>query len=157
MFVAVKWQTTREESGQFDVGRRLLEGVEFDRVVSMRIANVQRGSDLGLQRDASGRWYLVDPVAYRADSGLMGLLEQGIRSNYALLAPNADAELSRLGLDPPRAEWVITERVDGKDRTHRMLIGDADPSGSRVYVLQGGELVLTSRALANTLYKEFQD
>jgi len=134
-----------------------MEGVEFDRVIKIRISNITGGADFGLQRDGSGSWYLVDPVAYRADMGLIEILSQVVSGQMALSAPDPLAELSLLGLDPPNAELVLTERVGDEVFEHRVLVGDSDPSGSRVYVLQNGELVLTSRALLNCLSKDFQE
>ena len=134
-----------------------MEGVEFDRVIKVQISNITGGSDFGLQRDGSGTWYLVDPVAYRADMGLIEILAQIVKGQMALSAPDPSADLSLLGLDPPNAELVLTELVGDEELEHRVLVGDSDPSGSRVYVLQNGELVLTSRMLLNSLRKDFQE
>ena len=156
ILAAIGWQAERERSGRFDVARPLMEGVDFKRLTSMHIANVERGSDIGLQCDASGVWYLVDPVAYLAEGGLIELLAQAVQVHMALSPADPNVDLSLVGLDPPRAEWTLVERVGSEDIVHRLLVGDPDPSGSRVYVLQGGELFLTSRALANSLDKDFE-
>lgn len=153
----VHWQAERERAGEFDVARPLLEDVRFKRVVSMRISNLARGADIELKQDATGKWFMVDPVAYRADDGVMELMRQIVEGNLALKPADPMADHARVGLDPPQAEWVLTEVVDGEERTHRMLIGDPDPTGNRVYVLQEGELVLTSRNLANTLDRDFPE
>lgn len=154
---AVNWQTEREQSGRFDVARPLMEGVDFKRLKSMHISSVERGADVGLRADSTGAWYLVDPVAYLAEQGLIDLIAQAVEGHMALSPPDPSAVLSQLGLDPPRVEWTLVEEIGEEQLVHRLLIGDPDPSGSRVYVLQDGELLLTTRALANTLNKDFED
>jgi len=154
---AVNWQSTRERRGDFDVARPLMAGVKFQRIVGMRISSLVRGADVGLERDRSGSWYMVDPVAYRADEGVMELMRQVVENNLALVPPDQELDLAAVGLDPPRAEWIVTERVEDVELTHRLLVGDPDPTGNRVYVLQGGELLLTSSNLATTLDRDFPE
>jgi hypothetical protein len=62
-----------------------------------------------------------------------------------------------VGLSPPRAELTLTELVDGEELRHRLLVGDPDPTGNRIYALQEGVMVLTSRNLLSTLDKEFTE
>ena len=154
---AVKWQADRERSGQFDVARPLLGDLSFSSVSRMHVANIERGSDFALGVDSTGVWYLTDPVAYRADSGLIELLRQAVDGQQALSPPNPDAELRSIGLDPPQVEWTLYERAGAEERVHRLSIGGPDPSGSRVYVMKDGVLYLASRSVANTLNKDFQD
>ena len=155
--VAVKWQSERERSGQFDVARPLLGDLSFSRVSRMHVANIERGSDFALGVDSVGVWYLTDPVAYRADAGLIELLRQAVDGQQALSPPDPNADLVSLGLDPPQVEWTLYERVGAEERLHRLAIGGPDPSGSRVYVMKDGALFLASRSIANTLNKDFQD
>lgn len=154
---AVNWQMERERRGDFDVARPLFPGLEFERVVGMRISHVERGSDMGLERDGQGVWYLVDPVAYRADEGLMELMRQITEGNLALQPADPTVEWASVGLDPPRAEWVVTEQVGEERVAHRLLVGAVDATGNRVHILQGGEVLLTSRTLDTTLDRDFQD
>ena len=153
----VQWQSAREERGDFDVARPLFEDLDFERVSRIHITSVSRGSEVGLQRGGGGAWYLVDPVAYRADTGLMELLRQALEGNLALTPPNPNLTLESIGLAPPQAELRVTESVDGAERERLLLLGDADATGNRVYALQDGELLLTSRNLVSTLDKEFTE
>lgn len=155
--LGVQWQTAREERGDFDVARPLFEGVQFERVRQIHISNITRGSEVGLQQDSAGAWYLVDPVAYRADGGLMELLRQAVEGNLALTPPDLTLAHDAIGLAPPRAELRLTERIDGEERVHLLALGDPDPTGNRVYALQEGALVLTSRNLLSTLNKDFTE
>ncbi len=155
--LAVRWQTQREERGDFEVARPLFEGVQFERVKQMRISNITRGGEVCLQRDSAGSWYITDPVAYRADDGLIELLRQAVEGNLALTPPDPTLAHDTIGLAPPQAELTVTELVDGEDLSHELLVGAPDPTGSRIYALQEGALILTSRNLASTVDKDFTE
>jgi hypothetical protein len=154
---AVRWQSQREARGEFEVARPLFDGVEFEHVRQIRISNISRGSEVCLQRDSAGTWYITDPVAYRADAGLIELLRQAVEGNLALTPPDPTLAHDLIGLAPPHAEFSVTELVDGESVTHELLVGVPDPTGSRVYALQEGSLILTSRNLVSTLDKDFTE
>ena len=131
----VYWQSGREQSGVFDVDEPLVVGLDPSRVYRLRVDNVERGLVVQMERDRSGRWFLVDPIAYPAErSAIEHLLEAVMRNRAVALEGAKEGDK---GLSPPRAVVEVTERLPEGDRLHRIEIGSVDLDRNHVSATDG--------------------
>lgn len=148
--LAVWLQTEREDPELFQDVQPLFEDLDARRVSLIRFENLERSIHLGIERDARGRWFLVDPIAYPARTEYVRLLLQAAH-NQAWRVPRAEGQLAEKGLDPPRAVLQLVERLaDGGQRQHRLELGDVDLDG-RVYVRTRDQIFRTLRNLETPL------
>src|SRR5262245_85384 len=113
LVLALGWLWARKEREILQGGPRteevaLCPGLEVELVRAIRIDHLERGVQVKLERDAQGRWFLTDPVAYPAMHGLVRTLLTTLMTARAEPAREVDAK--EVGLDPPQAvvECVMT-------------------------------------------------
>lgn len=153
---AIFWQQDREE-GTLDLTRRLFEGVATERVVALRVDNIERAYNLRLERDASGNWFMTDPIAYPAAPEIVKLLLEDVAGAQAVRTPEAEWGATNLGFDPPRVVFSVEERLDdGTSRTSVVELGAPDPDRMRVNVRQDGEYYRALARLYSTLNQELE-
>lgn len=127
----------------------LVEGLDLDRLRALRIDHRERTVQMRFERDENGRWFLVDPIAYPAEAGMLQPLVELLANARCEDVPQADARA--LGLDPPRALIECVEaRPEGERRTS-VLLGALDVDGLSVHVLAGGRVLRAPRALSELL------
>ncbi len=148
----VFWQQRREQSHVFDVDRPLFADVQPERVVSVRIDQLERGLQLSMERDAVGAWQIVDPLDFPAEAGVLERLLEVISKNRAI--PVEQPDLSRLSLAPPRAVLEIVETLPTGPRRLRLELGAKDLDGKYVYARVDGKVVRTLLNLDSTLERD---
>jgi hypothetical protein len=79
----------------------LVEGLDLDRLRALRIDHRERTVQMRFERDENGLWFLVDPLAYPAEQGMLQPLFELLASARGEEVAQADPR--KLGLDPPRA------------------------------------------------------
>lgn len=138
----------------------LLPGFEAARVSAIRVDHLERSFQLAFERDQAGRWFLTDPVAYPAQSGLVRALLATLETARAEPAPEADP--TQVGLSPPQVVLTIEQHEEGAaaaTRT-RLELGTLDLDPARIYArvpghpaaaAGAGDVFRTTRVLANTL------
>jgi len=127
----------------------LVEGLDLDRLRALRIDHRERTVQLRFERDENGLWFLVDPIAYPAEEGMLQPLVELLANARGEEVAQADPR--KLGLDPPRALIECIEaRAEGERRTS-VLVGALDVDGSSVHVLAGGRVLRAPRALSELL------
>ncbi|MEM9380257.1 MAG: DUF4340 domain-containing protein [Planctomycetota bacterium] len=145
-------QTEREAENPLVQKGPLFPGVELRRVKSVRLENIRGSRHMRFERDASGRWFLTDPMQWPAEQGLMKKLEQVLERNQATPIPDALVADAEPSFDPPRG-FLETEEVleSGETRRVRVELGKKDLDGARVYVRRDGKIYRTLRN-AETLF-----
>lgn len=154
--LGVWWQRDREH-GSLRLIVPLFEGIEVSRVQSIRVDNSERGLNVKLERDADGRWFLTDPIAYPADEALMRLLLEIITSNQCTPVPELERDADALGLERPRVILEIEEVLPEGPRRQRIEVGSVDFDGERVNVRVRGQMLRTPRNLDSTLQRDLPD
>ncbi|MFT7669631.1 MAG: hypothetical protein ACI8X5_002336 [Planctomycetota bacterium] len=147
---AVWWQL-KVEALEGDVDMRLFEGVDVSQVMTIRIDDIEDSSNLRLERDGQGLWYLTDPLNYPANPALVGLLLEDIASARGLLTPKEEWGEKELGFDPPRMVLEVDERRPDGIRTVRLEIGAPDLDRIRLNVRIDGQYLRCLVRLYTTL------
>lgn len=135
----------------------LFEGVDPSRVVRIRAEHLGRGLHLVFERDAKGRWAMIEPHAAPAEQGLVGHLFQTALERRGTPVPEAEARAEDLGLDPPRVLLEMEEAIEGTTKRTRIDIGAIDLDGAHMSVRAGGRLLSTWRDLDTTLDHGIED
>ncbi len=146
------WQIGREDRHTFDVDRPLFDGVRPERVISVRIDQLERGLQLSMQRDGDGAWQIVDPLDFPAEAGVLERLLEVISKNRAI--PVEKPDLARLSLAPPRAVLEFVETLPTGPRKLRLELGAKDLDGKYVYARIDGQVVRTLLNLDSTLERD---
>ncbi|MSR64012.1 MAG: DUF4340 domain-containing protein [Planctomycetes bacterium] len=135
-----------------------------ERVRKLRIEHLERGFEMALERDAAGRWFLTDPLAYPAQNALVRTLLEALESARGEPAP--EVVLSQVGLDPPKVVLTLQEVNPDGERTLRIELGVVDLDSKLIYARipghprsaeGGGDVFRTTRMLANTLERNPDD
>jgi hypothetical protein len=142
------------ELGQY----ALAPGFAAERVRKVRVEHIERSFSAAFERDAAGRWFLTDPLAYPAQGPLLRSLLATLEGARGTPAP--EVERAEVGLDPPKVVLECVQVDEGAERTIRVELGGQDLDPSRLYArvpghpnaLAGGtDLFRTTRVLDNTL------
>jgi len=142
----------------------LAPGLSSARVSAVRVEHLERSFQMKLERDAAGRWFLTDPIAYPAQTPLVRTLIAMLEGARGEPAPEADPR--QVGLDPPQVVLELTQLEDGGPRTIRIELGKADVDTALIYARAPGhpaaadggtDVFRTTRALANTLDRNPDD
>ncbi len=149
-YVALQQSKKEAQEAEDTAITRLFEGVDMSKLQGIRIENIERGQHVRVERDGSGRWYLTDPLAWPAASGVITKLTQILTTNGADPVPEeliADAEAS---FEPPRG-FIETEEAlgNGEVRRVRVEVGAVDIDGIRIFVKRDGEMLRTVRNIDN--------
>lgn len=166
LLAALWWQKEREVArGGPELGEYpLCPGLELERVRAVRVDQLERGFQLGFERDAAGRWFLTDPLAYPAQTALVRMLLTSLANARAEPAPEVQA--AQVGLEPPKVVLECVQLEDGGERTLRVELGTFDHDPARIYArvpghpaaLAGGtDVFRTTRSLATTLDRNPDD
>ncbi len=150
---AVHWQQGREESGTFESRRPLVEGALAGRIQAIRVDHLERGLQLRLERDESGRWWIVDPIEYPAEMAVLDLLLEMLESQMAIEVEDA-GDLSGLSLDPPRAVLEFEERIGADLVRRRIELGAVDLDQQHAWARVDGVVVRTLRSLDSTVERD---
>ena len=146
------WQLQREASAPAEE-RALVEAFEPAQISGVRVDHLERGLQMKLERDARGRWRIVDPIDFPAEPALVGFLLDSLREAKARRLPEP-VEARKVGLDPPRMVLELVGPSGAAEPANRLEIGLADLEGSQVFARTGGprgEIVRTTRSLETTL------
>lgn len=105
----------------------LLAGLAADDVMALRIDHLERASQVKLERDAQGTWYMTEPVAYPAEPSVLRQILTELERARGPLEP-APA-LAELGLAPPKIVLEAFVPEGGALRARRVELGanDVDP------------------------------
>ncbi|MBI1380855.1 MAG: DUF4340 domain-containing protein [Planctomycetaceae bacterium] len=141
----------------------LCPNLDVARVAGIRTENTAARQEVRMERDEQGVWWLVEPLEWRADDGVVRQLLEIAQHGRGVPAP--DLEPEDAGLSPPKATLEFLERrLDGSERRHRIAFGANDIGPQRMFALVGdpgaGTLVRTSRApmaLLELPVHEFRD
>jgi hypothetical protein len=141
----------------------LLPGLAAERVRALRIDHLERSIQVGLERDAAGRWFLTDPVAYPAQDSLVRTLLQTLA--LAQGEPADEVDPAQVALDPPLAVLECTQVEPLGERTLRLELGavalDPDLVHTRVpghpSASGGAAIFRTVRTLLTTLDRNPDD
>jgi len=164
LVLVLGWLWVRKEREILEGGPRteavaLCPGLEVELVRAIRIDHLERSVQVKLERDAQGRWFLTDPVAYPAQHGLVRTLLTTLVAARA--EPASEVDPHEVGLDPPQAVVECVMTGASGDRTIRVELGRQDVVPDRIFARVPGhpaaagnggtEVFRTTRALANTL------
>lgn len=134
--LVVLWRARRAEERENlrqTIEPALFEGFTKDRIASIRIDHLERGTQVALERDAEGRWFLTDPVAYPAEDALARMILDHLSQSSGPIARVDDLEA--VGLDPPRVVLETTATAeDGRETRWRVEVGALDLDARRVHV-----------------------
>ncbi|MCC6406226.1 MAG: DUF4340 domain-containing protein [Planctomycetes bacterium] len=144
------WWQSRREAVAPPVGEfALLEGFDRGRVKSLRVDQFTYSLQMELRVDADGVWRMVDPIDFPADDAVVGWLLDALSQNKATAVVDPDPK--GLGFQPPRAVVEVREDVGGRERVHRIELGQPDLDGQHLFVRVDGRIVRTLGNLDNVL------
>jgi len=90
-----------------------------------------------LTKAESGRWQITAPQPFGADqSTVSGILSTLSSLNSQRVVEDKAADLKPYGLDQPSLQLDISEK---DNKTQKLLIGDATPTGGAVYAMLAGD------------------
>lgn len=120
-----------------DESRPILDAFDASRVTALRVDFTDRELTFEVQRQRGGRWFLVDPIEFRADAGpVQQVLDLVTRERSE---PVHGLSLEAAGLTPPRVEIELTEDLgDGELRRRKIQLGATDVGGSHVFARTAG-------------------
>lgn len=153
---AIVWQTRKEES-ELEVELGLFEGADLNYVQRIRVDNLERSYNLRLERDASGLWFITDPIEYPANPGVVTALLQDVARAKALVVSESEQSARELGFTPPRIVLEVEESRPEGLRVHKVEIGATDLDGIRLNVRKDGRYLRTLVRLYSTLDRTVQD
>lgn len=143
----------------------LFPGLSPERVRSLRIDHLERSIQVKLERDAAGRWFLTDPVAYPAQDSLVRSLLQTLAGAQG--EPAGEVEPSSVALDPPLVLLEYVQVEPEGERTARLELGAVDRDPSFVFARvpghplapadERGSIFRTTRTLVTTLDRNPDD
>lgn len=160
------WLKEREDAGRGpELGEYpLCPGLELERVRAIRVDQLERGFQLEFERDAAGRWFLTDPLAYPAQTALVRMLLASLANARGEPAP--EVQPAQVGLEPPKVVLECVQLEDGGERILRIELGTFDHDPARIYarvpghpyaVAGGTDVFRTTRSLATTLDRNPDD
>jgi hypothetical protein len=90
-----------------------------------------------LDKNASGNWQITQPKPMAADqTSVSDALSTLSSLNSERLVEDKASDVKQFGLDPPAAEVDLTEK---DNKTQKLLMGDATPTGNAVYAMLAGD------------------
>lgn len=138
------WLTRADEQLGDEFRRKLLPGYATAQVASFRIENLRRDQRVEIERRDRG-WWIVDPVDYAAEPGVVNRLLDDLAVAPAVGVPDADPE--KLGLDPPVAILEVYTRAGALEPAWRIEIGRTALNENVVYARTEGRVWRTLRNL----------
>jgi hypothetical protein len=91
---------------------------------------------IALAKNSSGTWQITQPQPLPADQTTVSNAVSSLAStNSERLVEDKASDVKQFGLDPPSVEIDVT----AKDKTQKLLLGDATPTGSAVYAMLAGD------------------
>lgn len=146
------WWRGRAEDQVFDrvSEQGLAADVESSRVYKLRFENLPRDTAITFERDAQGLWLITDPLAWRAEDGVVRQLLDALRNSPAQPAPGVQPE--GVELAPERARVTIHERLVGApERITTIKVGALDVDGQMVHAERDGQVYRVSRGIRELL------
>jgi hypothetical protein len=151
------WREVRhEEQAKKDEDVRLFEGVDPARVKRFLVENLERNLHLAFERDARGRWRMVEPMDFAADQNVVGHLYDLLIDRRAPVVPEAQANPKELHLEPPRVILQMEVDVDGKPQRTRVDVGALDLDGAHLFVRANGRVLRTWRDIDTALNRSLE-
>jgi len=139
-------QAERERENPLDVMEALYPDVEPERLVGLRVEDIEGSRTFRFENGGGPRWFLVDPIRWPADDERVGELLEVVFRSRAERVPDELVAQAEATLDPPRGFLETLERLeDGTERRVRVEIGGVDLDGIRVFVRRDGEVLRTLR------------
>ncbi len=127
------------------LGRQMaFPGLQTSRLSSIELDNVRSDDQIVFERDAFAEWYIVDPVAWRAEPGSVTFLLQNLGSLVAEPAPDLNDEL----FGALQVRYEFTENIaDGRALEHVLELGNLDFDKRRVAARIDGVYARVARPL----------
>ena len=140
----------------------LLSGIgtdDFTRLSSLRIDNLRNGTQVTMERDSAGTWFLTDPVAWPAEPSILNLLFSTLQRGRGVAVQDVTSEAA--GLEPPKAICDFTFAAGDESQTSgrwRIEIGDPDLDPTRLFLASTGpdgkrHILRVTRALEATFQR----
>ncbi len=130
---------------------QLFPGFDPAALERLEVHHLERGTEVVLERDASGRWFMTEPVPYPAEEGMVGTLQGLLGGTRGRAVEGGDP--AALGLDPPRI--VVVWRGGGAGG--RLEIGAQDVDRARVFARADGRVLRVTRAISSALEQNPDD
>ncbi|MDG1498403.1 MAG: DUF4340 domain-containing protein [Planctomycetota bacterium] len=144
----------------------LLAGIgqdDFTRLAGLRIDNLRNGTQVTMERDGAGTWFLTDPVAWPAEPSILNLLFTTLQRSRGVEVLDVTAEAA--GLEPPKVICDFTfadsdvAQVSGR---WRIEIGDPDLDPKRLFLASTGpdgkrHIMRVTRTLESTFQRFVPD
>lgn len=163
---ALVWMQQEEAAADPDgfIDYVVFDGIDYDRIHAIQIEHIERFWNVRLECDSRGDWYLTEPIAYRAASGMVNSLLDQIRQLRGIEVVEIE-QAAGLGLDPPRAVITVSELpVDPASaasappaRSVTVEVGAVDLDGNTLYVRTGGRILRIPRTLHNAINGSDED
>ncbi|MFZ0737129.1 MAG: DUF4340 domain-containing protein [Candidatus Acidiferrales bacterium] len=118
---------------------------------------VERGGATAMFEQRDGTWYMVQPLATRADQSVVGAIASELASDGVTRTLSAGAGgLATYGLNSPSVTLQFAMKNGGK---HTLKLGGKDFSGSSVYALVDGgkDVALMSDTILTSSDKSVDD
>lgn len=149
-------QMQAEEDYDPRLGEPLLGTGRADRITGIRVDNVERSSQLELERRKDG-WYLVDPLEFPADPAMVQLYLEAL-SYPAQFVPEEEELSLDPHFDPPRAVVFVTETLEnGSIVEHQIRVGELDVDGMRLEVRTRGRSLRILRNLDTAIQRSVEE
>jgi hypothetical protein len=148
------WQRGEQQSLRDSAEAALLPGFDRQRLIAVRVDNLERSLQLRIERGAS-EWQIVDPIQFPAETAVVEALLDALSTQHAKPVPDADP--TKLALDPPRAILDVEERVGEKLLKRRIEVGAVDLDDHWVFARVDGQVFRTERALDTVLERDLPD
>lgn len=145
---AIWFQTEREVTEVPRAEVPLFEGLDLDALTRVRIDNLERNIHLSIDRDAGGRWFLTDPIAYPVREDMFVQLLGVLGQNQAWRVSAEAEERQQEDLARPRAILELHKRDGG---VHELKMCSVAVDGQRVLALVDGRVVRTMRNIETVL------
>lgn len=106
-----------------------LTGADFPALRAVVIDNIPRSEQMRFERDGAGRWFMVDPVHWPAELGVLKLLFDTVMNDRGVVVE--DVSPAAAGLAPPTA--VCNFEFEGRG-SFTIEVGGPDLNDSKMYV-----------------------
>lgn len=143
-------QSRKEEADAAAVQvERLFGDVETSRISEIRMEFIKGSRHVRMQQEG-GRWFLVDPIAWPAERGVVDKFLGVIQRNGADPVSAQLEEQAASSFEPPMGFIETIETLeDGSERRVRVEVGALDVDGMRIFVRRDGKTFRTIRNIEN--------
>jgi hypothetical protein len=148
---AASRQLACEQRIEKDIDMALFEGFDESNVTAVVVENLERDIHLRCERDPVHGWHIVDPIQVRAENGLFDSIVQRAVARRCWPVPDAEIDVKKMGLDPPRRVLELERLENGAARRQRIETGAIDVDDMRMFARVRGRIVRVLRDLDTEL------